>query len=419
MDKFLVKGGQKIAGTVQISGSKNAALPLLAALILPSTPSTLYNVPTLKDTTTLIALIKQMGIDIKKEGDVVYCDASQVANYFAPYELVKQMRASILVLGALLGRFGEAKVSLPGGCAIGSRPVDQHLKGFEALGASIEVVDGYVIAKAPKGGRLIGNEFTFDVATVGGTENVLMAATLAKGVTRLNNCATEPEVVDLAQMLIKMGAKISGVGTATLTIDGVERLYGSDYRVICDRIEAGSYLAGALMGQGDVLATQTDPQALLPVLQKFSQMGADITTGSDWIRAVMNTRPKPVRVTTAIHPGFPTDMQAQLMAVACLADGTSTITETIFENRFMHVPELNRMGANIRVDGHTAIIEGVKSFKSAPVMATDLRASISLVMAAALADGESVIERIYHIDRGYENVEQKLQGLGVNITRIK
>lgn len=419
MDKFLVEGGQTISGEVVISGAKNAALPLLAALILSTTPSVLHNVPTLKDTQTLIALIQGMGIAIYKDGDTVTCDASTISDCFAPYELVKTMRASILVLGALLGRFGEAKVSLPGGCAIGSRPVDQHLKGLEALGATISVEEGYVIAKAPKGGRLIGCEFSFDMVTVGGTQNVLMAASLATGTTRLENCAMEPEVVDLATMLVKMGAKISGIGTPTMVIEGVSSLQGVEYAVIADRIETGSYLAGALMSRGDVLAKNTTADFLHPVLKKFEAMGAVITTGSDWIRAVMHHRPKPVDIRTLPHPGFPTDMQAQMMAVACLADGTSTIIETIFENRFMHVAELQRLGANIRIDGHTAIVEGVAGFKAAPVMATDLRASISLVMAAALADGQSVIDRIYHIDRGYENVEDKLRGLGVHITRIK
>lgn len=417
MDKFLITGGGRIAGEVTISGSKNAALPLLAALILPSTPSVLHNVPTLKDVQTLIKLIERMGIAITKDGDTVMCDASSVSNYYAPYELVKTMRASILVLGALLTRFGEAEVSLPGGCAIGSRPVDQHLKALEAMGAIITVENGYVKANAPKG-RLIGTTFGFDMVTVGGTENTLMAATLAQGTTVLNNCATEPEVVDLAHMLIKMGAKIDGVGTTTMTIHGVDKLHGCEYSVIADRIETGSYLAGALMSGGDVLAKRTRADFLRPVLNKFEAMGAVVSTGDDWIRVKISGRPKAVDIRTQPHPGFPTDMQAQLMAVCCLADGTSTIIENIFENRFMHVPELQRLGANIRIDGHTAIVTGVQSLTAAPVMATDLRASMSLVMAAAVAQGQSVIERIYHIDRGYENVEDKLRGLGVDISRL-
>ena len=418
MDQFLIKGNSRIAGEVTISGAKNAALPLLAAMILAETPTTLHNVPTLQDVTTLIQLISGMGIVISKQGSTVTCDTTTIDNYYAPYDLVKTMRASILVLGPLLARFGEAEVSLPGGCAIGSRPVDQHLKAFEAMGAEIVVENGYVKAKAPAGGRLIGCEYSFDMVTVGGTENVIMAATLAKGTTHLENCAREPEVVDLANMLVAMGAKIKGIGTANMIIEGVEKLHGCEYSVVPDRIETGSYLAGALMTRGDVITKNTRPDLLLPVLKKFEAMGAVITSGDDWIRAQMHDRPKPVDIRTQPHPGFPTDMQAQLMAVCCLADGTSTISENIFENRYMHVPELNRLGANIKVDGHTAIIEGVEKFEAAPVMATDLRASMSLVMAAAAAEGESLIDRIYHIDRGYEDVENKLRGLGVNIERV-
>lgn len=419
MDKFKIIGASRIVGEVTISGSKNAALPLLAAMLLPNGETVLHNVPTLKDTATLIELIAGTGVKIYKEGNTVTADASIVTDYYAPYELVRTMRASILVLGPLLARFGEAEVSLPGGCSIGSRPVDQHLKALEAMGATIEVENGYVKARAPAGGRLIGCDFSFDMVTVGGTENIIMAATLALGTTRLENCATEPEVVDLANMLVAMGAKISGIGTTTMVIEGVESLHGCEYSVIADRIETGSYLAGALMSRGDVLALNTSAEFLHPVLKKFEAMGATITTGHNWIRAVMTTRPKAVDIRTQVHPGFPTDMQAQLMAVCCLAEGTSTIIENIFENRFMHVPELQRMGANIRIDGHTAIVEGIEKFMPAPVMATDLRASMSLVMAAACAEGESVIDRIYHIDRGYDDVENKLRGLGVNIERIK
>lgn len=419
MDKFKIIGASRIVGEVTISGSKNAALPLLAAMLLPNGETVLHNVPTLKDTATLIELIAGTGVKIYKEGNTVTADASVVTDYYAPYELVRTMRASILVLGPLLARFGEAEVSLPGGCSIGSRPVDQHLKALEAMGATIEVENGYVKARAPAGGRLIGCDFSFDMVTVGGTENIIMAATLALGTTRLENCATEPEVVDLANMLVAMGAKISGIGTTTMVIEGVESLHGCEYSVIADRIETGSYLAGALMSRGDVLARNTSAEFLHPVLKKFEAMGATITTGQNWIRAVMTTRPKAVDIRTQVHPGFPTDMQAQLMAVCCLAEGTSTIIENIFENRFMHVPELQRMGANIRIDGHTAIVEGVEKFMPAPVMATDLRASMSLVMAAACAEGESIIDRIYHIDRGYDDVENKLRGLGVNIERIK
>lgn len=419
MDKFKIIGKSRIAGEVTISGSKNAALPLLAAMLLPNDETILHNVPTLKDTETLIKLIAGTGVNIKKEGNTVIADSRTVTDYYAPYDLVRTMRASILVLGPLLARFGEAEVSLPGGCAIGSRPVDQHLKAMEALGAIISVENGYIKAKAPAGGKLIGCDFTFDMVTVGGTENVIMAASLAKGVTRLQNCACEPEVVDLANMLVAMGAKIEGIGTPTMVIEGVDSLHGCEYSVIADRIETGSYLAGALMSKGDVLTKNTSAELLHPVLKKFEAMGATITTGDDWIRAVMKGRPKAVDIRTQVHPGFPTDMQAQLMAVCCLAEGTSTIIENIFENRFMHVPELQRLGANIKVDGHTAIVVGVDTFTPAPVRATDLRASMSLVMAAACAEGESIIDRIYHIDRGYDDVENKLKSLGVNIERIK
>ncbi len=419
MDKFKITGKSRIAGEVTISGSKNAALPLLAAMLLPNDETVLHNVPTLKDTETLVKLIAGTGVNIKKEGNTVVADARTVTDCYAPYELMRTMLVSILVVGPLLARFGEAEVSLPGGCSIGSRPVDQHLKAFEALGATITVENGYVKAKAPAGGRLIGCDFSFDMVTVGGTENVIMAAALARGTTRLENCATEPEVVDLANMLVAMGAKISGIGTTTMIIEGVDSLHGCEYSVIADRIETGSYLAGALMSEGDVLTKNTSAEFLHPVLKKFEAMGAVITTGDDWIRAVMKGRPKAVDIRTQVHPGFPTDMQAQLMAVCCLAEGTSTIIENIFENRFMHVPELQRMGAKIRVDGHTAIVEGVEKFTPAPVMATDLRASMSLVMAAACAEGESIIDRIYHIDRGYDDVENKLKALGVTIERIK
>ncbi len=426
MDKFLIKGGTPINGEVNISGAKNAALPLITAMILADTPITLKNVPTLKDVTTLVSLLKGMGITVEKKGDVIQCDTSTIENYFAPYELVKTMRASILVLGPLLARFGEAEVSLPGGCAIGSRPVDQHLKAFEAMGAEITVENGYVKAKAPEGGRLIGCNHTFDMVTVGGTENVLIASTLVKGTMVLENCAREPEVVDLANMLVAMGAKIDGIGTSTMTIEGMESLHGCEYSVLPDRIETGSYLAGALMsgaifGSGDVTCHKTDKNLLKPVLKKFEEMGAVVTTGDDWIRVQMNGRPKAVDIRTAPHPSFPTDMQAQLMAVCCLAEGRSTIIENIFENRFMHVPELRRLGAKIKVDGHTAIVTGVEKFTPAPVMATDLRASMSLVMAGAVAEeGEpTCLDRIYHIDRGYEDVENKLRGLGVKIERVK
>lgn len=418
MDQFLIQGGHPIDGEVVISGAKNAALPLLAATLLASTPMTLTNVPDLKDVTTLIKLIEGMGVKVQRDGDRVHVDNSTLNSKFAPYDLVKTMRASILVLGPLLARYGEAVVSLPGGCAIGSRPVDQHLKGLTALGADIQVENGYVHAKM--NGRLQGGHLLFDMVTVGGTEHLLIAATLAEGTTVIENAAREPEVTDLAHMLVKMGAKIDGIGTDTLTVQGVDSLQGCEYAVVADRIETGSYLAAAAMTGGRVKALNTDASLMEAVLIKFEKMGAKITTGDNWIELDMQgRRPQAISFRTLPHPAFPTDMQAQLMAVVCVSEGTGTITETIFENRFMHVPELARMGANIQVDGHTAIVTGVEKLQAAPVMATDLRASMSLVLAALVADGETRIDRIYHIDRGYERVEEKLRGLGAKIQRVK
>ena len=417
MDKFLIRGGNVLNGTVKISGAKNAALPLLAAMILAETPITLTNVPHLKDVNTLIKLIAGLGITMKYEGDTVVADTRTLDNYFAPYELVKTMRASILVLGPLLARYGEAKVSLPGGCAIGSRPVDQHLKALEALGAQIEVEAGYVLAKVD--GRLKGGEVVFDMVTVGGTENILMAAVLADGVTTIRNAAREPEITDLANLLNKMGAKISGIDTDTLIVEGVESLQGCEYAVVADRIETGSYLAAAAITGGKIKTTHTDPNLMEAVLEKFEEMGAEVTRGEDWIELDMQgKRPKAVSFRTLPHPEFPTDMQAQIMAVNVLGRGFATISETIFENRFMHVPELCRMGANIQVEGNDATVTGVEKLQGAPVMATDLRASFSLVIAALAAEGETVVDRIYHIDRGYEDVEAKLQSLGADIQRI-
>ncbi len=417
MDKFLITGGAVLQGEVRISGAKNAALPLLAAMILADSPMRLSNVPRLKDVETLVKLIAGLGVSMRYEGDVVEADASSLDNQFAPYELVKTMRASILVLGPLLARYGHAKVSLPGGCAIGSRPVDQHLKALEALGAEIEVEAGYVHAKVD--GRLKGGEVVFDMVTVGGTENILMAAALADGVTTIRNAAREPEITDLALMLIKMGAKIEGLDSDTLIVTGVESLHGCDYAVVADRIETGSYLAAAAMTGGRIRTTHTDPNLLESVLDKFEEMGAEITRGPDWIELdMMGKRPKAVSFRTLPHPEFPTDMQAQLMAVNAIGRGFATISETIFENRFMHVPELSRMGANIQVDGNDAVVTGVEKLSAAPVMATDLRASFSLVLAALAAEGETLIDRIYHIDRGYEDIEAKLQSLGAQIKRV-
>ncbi|WP_447511926.1 UDP-N-acetylglucosamine 1-carboxyvinyltransferase [Acinetobacter geminorum] len=417
MDKFLITGGVKLDGEVRISGAKNAALPLLAATILADSPITITNVPNLKDVNTLVKLIGGLGVTISYENDTVKADTSTLDNQFAPYELVKTMRASILVLGPLLARYGNAKVSLPGGCAIGSRPVDQHLKALEALGAHIEVENGYVHASVA--GRLKGGEVVFDMVTVGGTENILMAAALADGVTTIRNAAREPEITDLAQMLIKMGAKIEGLDTDTLVVTGVESLHGCEYAVVADRIETGSYLAAAAITGGRVKTTHTDPALLESVLDKFEEMGAEVTRGDDWIELdMLGKRPKAVSFRTLPHPEFPTDMQAQLMAVNAIGRGFATISETIFENRFMHVPELSRMGANIQVEGHDAVVTGVETLQAAPVMATDLRASFSLVLAALVAEGDTLIDRIYHIDRGYEHVEEKLQGLGAKIKRV-
>lgn len=417
MDKFLITGGVKLEGEVRISGAKNAALPLLAAVILADSPITLTNVPNLKDVNTLVKLIGGLGVTISYENDTVKADTSTLDNQFAPYELVKTMRASILVLGPLLARYGNAKVSLPGGCAIGSRPVDQHLKALEALGAHIEVENGYVHATVD--GRLKGGEVIFDMVTVGGTENILMAAALADGVTTIRNAAREPEITDLAQMLIKMGAKIEGIDTDTLVVTGVESLHGCEYAVVADRIETGSYLAAAAITGGRIKTTHTDPSLLESVLDKFEEMGAEVTRGDDWIELdMMGKRPKAVSFRTLPHPEFPTDMQAQIMAVNAIGRGFATISETIFENRFMHVPELSRMGANIQVEGHDAVVTGVEKLQAAPVMATDLRASFSLVLAALVAEGDTLIDRIYHIDRGYEHVEEKLQGLGAQIKRV-
>lgn len=417
MDKFLITGGVKLEGEVRISGAKNAALPLLAAMILADSPITLTNVPNLKDVNTLVKLIGGLGVTINYEGDRVTADVSTLDNQFAPYELVKTMRASILVLGPLLARYGSAKVSLPGGCAIGSRPVDQHLKALEALGAQIEVEAGYVHAKVD--GRLKGGEVVFDMVTVGGTENILTAAVLAEGVTTIRNAAREPEITDLANMLVKMGAKIEGIDTDTLVVTGVESLHGCEYPVVADRIETGSYLAAAAITGGKIRTTHTDPALMESVLEKFEEMGAEVTRGDDWIELdMMGKRPKAVSFRTLPHPEFPTDMQAQLMAVNAIGRGFATISETIFENRFMHVPELARMGANIQVEGNDAVVTGVEKLSAAPVMATDLRASFSLVLAALAAEGETLIDRIYHIDRGYEDIEAKLQGIGAQIKRV-
>lgn len=414
MEKLKVTGGCRLAGEVKISGAKNAALPILAASLLTAEDLVLHNVPRLSDIRTMNKLLAGLGTTVDCQDETVILNAKNLTTLEAPYDLVKTMRASILVLGPMLARYGEARVSLPGGCAIGARPVDQHIKGLQAMGADVHIEHGYVVAK----GRLKGAHIVTDVVTVGGTENLMMAATLAEGVTILENAAREPEVVDLANCLIAMGAKIKGAGTPVIEIEGVPALHGAEYSVLPDRIEAGSFLVAALMTQGDVTVTHVAPHTLDIVMDKLRDAGGIVECGEDWIRARIDHRPKAVSVRTVPHPGFPTDMQAQFMALNCIAEGTGRITETIFENRFMHVPELQRLGANISVDGHTAVVTGVESLSSANLMATDLRASASLVMAALVANGTSIVDRIYHLDRGYDHMELKLSKLGAKIERI-
>ncbi|NLZ78811.1 MAG: UDP-N-acetylglucosamine 1-carboxyvinyltransferase [Gammaproteobacteria bacterium] len=419
MDKLIISGGHRLDGEIRISGAKNAALPILAATLLASAPVTVCNLPHLHDITTMIELFGRMGIEpVIDEKLSVEIDPRTIKTLIAPYDLVKTMRASILVLGPMVAHFGQAEVALPGGCAIGSRPVDLHIRGLEALGAVITVEDGYIKAKAPEGG-LRGGNFFFDVVSVTGTENILMAATLAKGRTTLENAAREPEIVDLANCLIAMGAKIQGAGTDTIIIDGVEKLGGATYHVMPDRIETGTYLVAAAVTGGRVKLKDTDPTILEAVLSKLQEAGAEITTGKDWIELNMHgKRPTAVNVRTAPYPAFPTDMQAQFIAMNALAEGTGTVIETIFENRFMHALEMQRMGAKIQIEGNTAIVTGIPQLKAAPVMATDLRASASLVIAALMAEGDTLIDRIYHIDRGYECIEEKMQLLGAKIRRV-
>ena len=416
MDKLSIHGGSPLNGEVRISGAKNAALPILTASLLSAEPLKLKNVPQLKDISTLLALLAHMGVRVLRDPDgSVELDARDIPILEAPYEMVKTMRASILVLGPTLARFGEAKVSLPGGCAIGSRPVDLHIKGLQAMGAEIHIEHGYIHAKAKK---LKGARFVMDAVTVTGTENLMMAACLAEGTTVLENAAREPEVVDLARCLIAMGAKIQGAGTDIITIEGVNALHGAGYSVMPDRIETGTFLVAGAMAGGCVRATHTQPDALDAVIGKLRDAGAQVETGPDWIQVCRKGRMKAVDVRTAPHPAFPTDMQAQFMAMNCIADGAASITETIFENRFMHVQELQRLGANIDVSGHTALVRGVERLDGAIIMATDLRASACLVLAGLVAQGETIIDRIYHLDRGYEHIEDKLSALGARIRRI-
>ena len=417
MAKIQISGGIPLQGEVQISGAKNAVLPILCAGLLADGAMDIGNVPHLHDVTTTMELLGQMGVDLAIDDRMrIHLDPRRTDRFVAPYELVKTMRASILVLGPMVARFGQAEVSLPGGCAIGSRPVDLHIKGLQALGAEVTVENGYIRAKAS---RLKGAHIVMDLVTVTGTENLLMAATLAQGTTIIDNAAQEPEVEDLAHCLVAMGAKIGGIGTSRLVIEGVERLEGCRYEVLPDRIETGTFLVAGAMTGGRVLARRTRADLLDAVLVKLEEAGAHIATGPDSIELDMRgKRPKSVDITTAPYPAFPTDMQAQFTALNAMAEGVATIHETVFENRFMHVQELQRLGADIRVDGHTAIIRGVERLTGAPIMATDLRASASLVLAGLVAQGDTVVDRIYHIDRGYENIEEKLGGLGARIRRL-
>ncbi len=420
MDKLLIRGGRPLHGEVQISGAKNAALPELCAALLTADPVTLVNTPRLQDVTTMLKLIANMGVRVQQGEDRVQIDASGLNSPEAPYELVKTMRASVLALGPLLARFGEATVSLPGGCAIGSRPVDQHIKGLQAMGAEIVVEHGYMLAKLPKGRtRLKGAHITTDMVTVTGTENFMMAASLAEGETVLENAAQEPEIVDLAEMLIKMGARIEGHGTSKIRIQGVGRLHGCTHEVVPDRIEAGTFLCAVAATGGDVLLKQGRANHLDAVIDKLREAGAQVeaTEGGIHIRASGRLKAQSFRTTE--YPGFPTDMQAQFMALNVVSQGASVVTETIFENRFMHVNEMVRLGASIQIDGKVAVIEGVDKLSGAHVMATDLRASASLVIAGLVADGETLIERIYHLDRGYDRMETKLRALGADIERVK
>ena len=418
MAKLKIIGGKSLHGEVVISGAKNAALPILCTTLLTAEAVILRNIPRLKDVETMIAVLQQLGVEAEwLESDVLRLQTKEVRSFEAPYELVSTMRASILVLGPLLARVGRAKVRLPGGCAIGSRPVDQHIKGLKELGAQLDVEHGYVVGEVAKGG-LVGGSIRTDMVTVGGTEQFLMTAALAKGKTVLENAAREPEVVDLANILISMGAKITGHGTDRVEIEGVERLRGTDYAIVSDRIEAGTFLCAVAAAGGELTLRNVAPGTMGATLDKLEESGLQIELGEDWIRAKMDTRPKAVSFRTAEHPGFPTDMQAQMMAMNIVAEGTGVIVENIFENRFMHVSELLRLNADISLDGPTAVINGVDKLSGAIVMATDLRASASLVIAGLVAEGETIIDRIYHLDRGYVNMEEKLSAVGADIERI-
>jgi UDP-N-acetylglucosamine 1-carboxyvinyltransferase len=417
MDKLLISGGHALQGQVRVSGAKNAVLPILAGALLADGPVTIENVPHLNDVTTTMALLGRMGVQLTVDERMnIEVDGSEVQDLYAPYDLVKTMRASILVLGPILARYGRAEVSLPGGCAIGTRPVNLHLEGLRALGADVRVEDGYIHARCE---RLKGNRFVLDAVTVTGTENLMMAATLAEGTTVLENAAREPEVVDLAHFLNQMGAQVSGAGTDRVVIDGVSSLSGTRYRVLPDRIETGTFLCAAAMSQGRVMVRDTRPNLLDAVLTKLEATGAELDVGDDWIQLDMRgRRPRAVHVRTAPFPAFPTDMQAQFSALNAVAEGAGSVTETVFENRFMHIQEMQRMGADMRVEGPTALIHGVHQLNGAPVMATDLRASASLILAGLVAQGDTTVDRIYHIDRGYECIEEKLSQLGARIRRV-
>jgi UDP-N-acetylglucosamine 1-carboxyvinyltransferase len=417
MQKILVHGGARLSGEVRISGAKNAVLPILCATLLADTPVRITNVPRLHDVLTTAKLLAGLGAAVEHAGDSMTVDPRSVNSHVAPYELVKTMRASVLVLGPLLARFGDAEVSLPGGCAIGSRPVDLHIKGLQALGADISVEHGFI--KGRVNGRLRGARHVFEMVSVGATENVLMAAALADGTSVLENAAMEPEIVDLAECLVAMGARIEGAGSSRILVHGVERLRGCTHAVVADRIEAGTFLVAGAMTGGCIKATHARPDTMDAVLDKLREAGARIDIDGDCISLDMEgKRPRAVNLTTAPHPAFPTDMQAQFMAMNCVAQGVGVVNETIFENRFMHVNELVRLGADIRVDGHTAVVRGVDKLSGAPVMATDLRASASLILAGLVAKGDTTIDRVYHLDRGYENIEAKLSALGASIRRI-
>jgi UDP-N-acetylglucosamine 1-carboxyvinyltransferase len=416
MDKLKIRGGVPLAGEVTISGAKNAALPILCAALLTAEDLVVDNVPQLQDVATALKLLRQMGVSAERSGATVRLNAAQVSNAEAPYELVKTMRAAILVLGPLVARFGRARVSLPGGCAIGARPVDQHIKGLELMGARITVDGGYLVAEAE---RLRGTRIVTDMVTVTGTENLMMAATLADGETVIENAAREPEVVDLAHALIAMGARIEGAGTDRVVVQGVASLGGARHGVMPDRIETGTFLCAVAAAGGDVTLRGAAPATLDAVLDKLREAGAQLDCGADFIRIRMAGRPRAVSLRTAPYPAFPTDMQAQFMALDCIAEGVGRVTETIFENRFMHVLELQRLGASIAIEGNTAVVQGVERLAGAPVMATDLRASASLVVAGLVAQGETVVDRIYHLDRGYEAMETKLARLGARVERVR